>query len=185
MSPIAHSGIALLGWQKSTTQENKNIKTLLLFLLISNLPDIDFLFFLVIGKRAFTIHQYYTHNVFFVGLAILLFFPFIKQKKERIGFSLIAFSHLLLDLVTIDAAAPYGFRLFYPVSESLFHLGFFPNLHKKNLAEVVSLHNLWVLAFEAAVFLVPVLLYYRKEFARSLVGRKKTQKTQKQKIMEG
>lgn len=181
MSPIAHSGIALLGWQKSTAQENKNIKTLLLFLLISNLPDIDFLFFPVIGNKAFTTHQYYTHNVFFVGMAVLLFFPFLKKKRERIGFSLIAFSHLLLDLVTIDAVAPHGFRLFYPVSEQLFHLGFLPNLHKKNLAEVVSLHNLWVLAFEAAIFLVPVLLYYRKEFAENPVGRKKAQK---RKIME-
>ena len=48
MSPVVHSSVALLGWQKSA--ENKNIKSLFLFLLISNLPDIDFIFSLIFGK---------------------------------------------------------------------------------------------------------------------------------------
>ncbi|MCP5108731.1 MAG: metal-dependent hydrolase [bacterium] len=161
MTPIGHSGIALLGWQKST--QTKNIKTLLLFLFIANLPDIDFLFFLVIGKKAFSIHQYYTHNVFFVLFTALLFFPFLKEKKERIGFTLIAFSHLLLDLITVDGVAPYGFRLFYPISEKLYHFGFFPNVHKENLSAMFSLHNLWLAALEAAIFLAPMLLFYRKK----------------------
>ncbi len=168
MSPIVHSGIALLGWQKSTEKEHKNLKTFLIFLAISNLPDFDFLLFLVIGKKAFAIHQYYTHNVFFAAVLPLLFFPVLRHKRERIGLYLVAYSHLLLDLITIDGAAPYGFRLFYPVSEKLFHFGFFPNLHKNNLEEVFSFHNLWVLAFEAVVCLVPVLFYYRKEFSSYL-----------------
>lgn len=168
MSPIVHSGIALLGWQKSTALENKHVKTLLVFLLVSNLPDIDFLFFLVIGKKAFAIHQYYTHNVFFTAAFTLLFFPLLKQKRERIGLYLVAFSHLLLDLITIDGAAPFGFRLFYPLSEKLYYFGIFPNLHKKTLEEVFSFHNLWVLAFETAVCLLPVLFYYRKEFGSYL-----------------
>lgn len=168
MSPIVHSGIALLGWQKSMGQENKHLKTLLIFLLISNLPDIDFLFFLVIGKKAFAMHQYYTHNVFFVAVFPLLFFPILKQKWERIGLYLTAYSHLLLDLSTIDGGAPLGFRLFYPISEKLFYFGIFPNLHKNNLEEVFSFHNLWVSALETVVCLVPVLFYYRKEFGTYL-----------------
>ena len=78
MSPIVHSSVALLGWQK--TAENKNLKTLFLFLLISNLPDLDFLFSLIFGKKTFGLHQLYTHNVFFVCFAVLLFFPILKQK---------------------------------------------------------------------------------------------------------
>lgn len=163
MSPIVHSGVALLGWQKCA--DNKNFKTLLIFLLISNLPDIDFLFILLIGKKAITTHQYYTHNVFFVCIAVMFFFPLLKSKLERIGFLLVAFSHLLLDLITIDGVTPFGFRLFYPLSNQLFHFGFFPNLHKKNLADIFTLHNLWVLVIEALIFFVPVMVYYRKEFA--------------------
>jgi membrane-bound metal-dependent hydrolase YbcI (DUF457 family) len=172
MSPIVHTGVALLSWQKSTEEENKNLITLLLFILISNLPDIDFMLFFIIGKKAFATHQYYTHNIFFVGIIPLLFFPVLKQKKERIGLYLAAYSHLLLDLFTIDGTAPFGFRLFYPISDRLFHLGFFPNLHKKTLEEVFSLHNLWVLLLEAVVCLLPVIFYYRKEFHSYLKQKK-------------
>jgi len=170
MSPVGHSSVALLGWQKSTP--NKNLKTLLLFLLISNLPDIDFLFSLFIGKKTAAIHQYYTHNIFFVCITALLFFPFLKQKKERIGFFLVAFSHLLLDLLVIDMVPPIGFRIFYPLSNQVFNFGIFPNMERDNLAAIFVLQNLWVLALEAAVFLVPVLLYYRKEF-ESYIKQKK------------
>jgi len=40
MSPVAHSVIGLLGWQKFS--EIKTLKTLLIFILVANLPDIDF-----------------------------------------------------------------------------------------------------------------------------------------------
>ncbi len=162
MSPIVHSSVALLGWQKSA--ENKNLKTLFLFMLISNLPDIDFLLSLIFGKKTFGLHQYYTHNVFFVCFTVLLFFPILKQKKERIGFSLVAFSHLLLDLIGIDMVPPVGFRLFYPLSNRFFKFEVFPSMKRDNLAALFSLHNLWILALEVAIFLVPVLIYYRKEF---------------------
>jgi membrane-bound metal-dependent hydrolase YbcI (DUF457 family) len=162
MSPVGHSSIALLGWQKSV--KNKRIKTLLLFLLISNFPDIDFLFSLFIGKKTAAIHQYYTHNIFFVCVTALLFFPIIKPKRERIGFFLVAFSHLLLDLWVIDTVPPIGFRLFYPLSNQVFNFGIFPNMERGNLADVFTLYNFWVLALEAAVFLVPVVIYYRKSF---------------------
>lgn len=52
VTPLVHSTIGLLGWQKSGSE--KNIKTLFLFILVSNLPDIDFFFashFLSVWKR--------------------------------------------------------------------------------------------------------------------------------------
>lgn len=163
MSPIVHSSAALLGWQKSAHE--KNIKTFLLFLLIANFPDIDFLFFLVVGKKAFAIHQYYTHNVFFTGISVLLFFPLLNQGKERAGFALVGFSHLVLDIFVIDAAPPYGIRLFYPLWEKFFYCGISPNLQKDTLEAVFTLRNLGVLVFETVVYLLPVLIYYRKEFS--------------------
>ena len=162
MSPVTHCAAGLLGWQKFA--EKKSLKTLVIFLFIANLPDIDFALFLFMGRKGLEMHQFYTHNVFFVLFTTLLFLPLFKEKKEHIGLLLAAFSHLFLDILTIDGAAPYGFRLFYPFSHRLFNLGIFPNLWKDNLSEVFSFHNLWVIAFETAVFLLPVLLVYRKPF---------------------
>jgi membrane-bound metal-dependent hydrolase YbcI (DUF457 family) len=133
--------------------------------MIANFPDIDFLFFLVIGKKAFAIHQYYTHNVFFTGFFVLVFLPLLSQGRERVGFALVGFSHLLLDILVIDAAPPHGIRLFYPLWEQLFYCGLSPNLQKDTLAAVFSLRNLGVLVFETVVYLLPVLIYYRKDFS--------------------
>ncbi|MCP4153596.1 MAG: metal-dependent hydrolase [bacterium] len=176
MSPIAHTCAALLGWQK--TAEKKNTRSLIIFILIANLPDIDYLFFMFLGKPAFSMHQFYTHNIFFVCLAVVLLAPFLQtparlvvrglsaaQKRQYTGFFLVGLSHLLLDFLTIDGAAPVGFRLFFPVSGSLFNLGVFPNLIKNNLMEIFSLYNLAVLLLEVAVFIFPLFLVYRKELA--------------------
>ncbi|MCP4220233.1 MAG: metal-dependent hydrolase [bacterium] len=171
MSPVAHAGLALLGWQKTAGQ--KNLKTLLMFLFIGNLPDIDFLFFIFIGKRAFALHQYYTHNVFFVLLGALLFFPLLKGTRERLGFCGVAVSHLVLDLLTRDVAAPVGFRLFYPLSEKVFNLGFFPYLTKNNPAEVFSINNVYVLSLELLVFVLPLLLLYGRSMAANLLPQKR------------
>lgn len=163
MSPVAHSAVGLLGWQKFS--EKKNLETLLLFILIANLPDIDFAFYLFLGEKALTLHQYFTHNVFIVAITAIAGWPLLKSRRERIGFFLVAVSHLLLDFLTIDRVAPKGFRLFYPFSSQLFNFGIFPHVVKRNWAEVFSFHNLFVISFETALFLMPVFLVYRREFA--------------------
>jgi membrane-bound metal-dependent hydrolase YbcI (DUF457 family) len=163
MSPVAHSAVGLLGWQKFS--EKKNLKTLLIFILMANLPDIDFAFYLFLGEKALNLHQYFTHNVFIVVIAAIACWPLFKTKSERLGILLVALSHLLLDFLTIDRVAPKGFRLFYPISTQLFNFGIFPNVKKSNWAEVFSFHNLLVIGFEAVLFLVPVFLVYRREFA--------------------
>jgi membrane-bound metal-dependent hydrolase YbcI (DUF457 family) len=162
MSPVGHTAVGLLGWQWFS--EKKNLKTLAFFIIIANLPDIDFTLFLFLGKKGLEMHQYFTHNVFFVGLTALLLWPWLKKKRERFGIVIAAFSHLLLDFLTIDAKAPFGFRLFYPFSDQLFNFGILPNLWKENLSDVFSLHNVRVICFEIAFFLVPVLLVYKKTF---------------------
>lgn len=163
MSPVAHSAVGLLGWQKFS--EKKNLKTLLIFILIANLPDIDFAFYLFLGEKALNLHQYFTHNVFFAAITAIACWFFFKSKTGRFGILLVAFSHLLLDYLTIDLVDPKGFRLFYPFSSQVFNCGIFPNLLKDNWAEVFSFYNLLVISLETALFAVPVLMVYRKEFA--------------------
>jgi membrane-bound metal-dependent hydrolase YbcI (DUF457 family) len=163
MSPIAHTALGLFGWQLYA--EKKNLRTLLLFTVIASLPDIDFALFLFMGKEGLSLHQVYTHNVTFVFLTALLLWPLLDSKRERLGFLLVAFSHLFLDVLTIDEGAPQGFRFFYPMSEKLYNLSILPNLRKGNLAEVFSLHNLTTVCFEIIVFVLPLMLLYRKAFA--------------------
>ena len=170
MSPVAHSAFGLLGWQ--TLSGKKNLKTLLLFILIANLPDIDFALYLFLGEKALSLHQYFTHNIFFVAITAAACWPLFKSQKERVGIFLVAFSHLLLDFLTIDIAHPKGFRLFYPFSSQLFNWGVFPNLLKDNWAEVFSFYNLLVISLETALFMMPVFLVYRKEFAGYLKAKK-------------
>ncbi len=166
MTPVGHTALGIFGWQRFS--ETKNKKTLLLFVLFASLPDIDFSLFFFLGKEGLSYHQLYTHNIFFVLLTSLLFWPLLNTKRERLGFMLVGFSHLALDFLTIDGAAPIGFRLFYPVWDQLFNFGILPNVWKANLKEVFSIHNLLVGAFEVAVLWVPLLLVYRKTWHAQL-----------------
>jgi membrane-bound metal-dependent hydrolase YbcI (DUF457 family) len=169
MTPIVHTAVGFLGWQNSASK--KNIKTLLLFILISNLPDFDFFLFFFIGKKELQLHQSYTHNFLFVVFFTLVFFFFFKQKKERIALFLVSLSHLLLDLIIIDPVDPIGFRLFFPFWNRLFNVGFFPNLLRGSISEIFSWHNVVTISIEMAIFVVPVLLFYRKEL-RFYLGKK-------------
>jgi hypothetical protein len=162
MSPVTHAAAGLLGWQ--TAADKKNLKTLAFFILLANLPDLDFVFYLLLGEKVVGLHQYYTHNVFFAGFTALVFWAFFKTKKERLALLLVAFSHLALDFLTIDGVPPIGFRLFFPLSGQLFNFGIFPNLMKGTWAEVYSWHNLQVVCFEAAISLVPLFLVFRGEW---------------------
>ena len=170
MSPVTHSAAGLLGWQMAA--EKKNLKTLFLFILLANLPDLDFVFYLLLGEKIVGLHQYFTHNVFFVGLTALAFWPFFKTKKERLVLLLVAFSHLGLDVLTIDGVPPIGFRLFYPCSQQLFNFGIFPNLLKGTWGEVFSWHNLQVVCFETLLSLVPLFLAFRRKWALYFKKRK-------------
>lgn len=170
MTPIAHSAIGLLGWQKAATR--KNIFGVFLFLLIANLPDIDFVLSGFSGQPELQIHQSYTHNIFFIGIFTLPFFMIFKTRKERVALFLVSYSHLLLDVIIVDRVAPVGIRLFFPVSEKLFNLGFFPNFMRGKINEVFSWHNLVTIFLEIVFFVFPVLLISGKLVKRSFFNKK-------------
>jgi hypothetical protein len=161
MSPIVHIVAGFLGWQ--TVSERKNIKTFLLFVLVANFPDLDFLIYLVYPGREGFIHQHYTHNFIFAILVAFLFFGLLKGKRERIGIVLVSLSHLIFDLVVVDKLAPIGLPILYPFTSKTFNFGFFPNLLRGDLAIVFSLHNLVTVALELLLFFLPVAIIYRKD----------------------
>jgi hypothetical protein len=167
MTPIAHSAIGLLGWQKSASE--KNVKTLFCFILLSNIPDIDFLLLIFYGKGQMKLHQAYTHNIFFIAFVTLLFFFVFKNSKERLVIFLVSLSHLILDVIIIDRVSPVGLRIFFPASNKLFNFGFFPNFMRGNFRELFSWHNLATISLEIALFVFPVLLISGKKTAQFIV----------------
>ena len=170
MSPIAHSGVALLGWQLGATR--KNAKTLSLFLLVGNLPDIDFLFHLVLGReRTLALHQVYTHNLFFVILASGLLSLLLPAGKDRWSLMCVGLAHIFLDIIVIDPVRPIGIKPFFPVSKALYNFGFFPNLQRGSLKVMLSMRNARILLLEAVLFVFPVFILFGKKIVRTIKSR--------------
>jgi membrane-bound metal-dependent hydrolase YbcI (DUF457 family) len=162
LTPIVHSAVGLLGWQIAANK--RNIKTLFLFVLISNIPDIDFLIFMFVKKEGTQIHQWLTHNIFFIALFSILMFFFFKARRERITLLLVAFSHLILDMIVIDPVPPIGFRVFFPVWDRLFNFGLFPNFLRGDKGDIFSWHNLMTISLEVLCFVVPILIIFGRKF---------------------
>jgi membrane-bound metal-dependent hydrolase YbcI (DUF457 family) len=89
--------------------------------LLSNAPDIDYLFGIPVGNfNAY--HQYGTHTFGFV-LALVLGSWWLWNRREPglprahlLLLAAIGFSHLLIDLVTGDTGAPFGILAMWPFS---------------------------------------------------------------------
>jgi len=169
MTPIAHSGVALLGWELASSR--KNYRTLVLFILVGNFPDVDFLLYLFFGRNRFGVHQYFTHNLFFVLVGAALFSLLIPAGRDRAGLILVGLSHLALDIVVIDPIHPIGIRLLYPFSGQVYNFGVFPYLSRGSLTRMLTLRNGLVMILEALIFLVPVLIIWGKKFSGYLARR--------------
>ena len=136
-------------------------KSILWVILLSNSPDIDFLFGFFAGNP----NQYrhgWTHSLGFVVLVMCLIWLFgiIRRKPAnwRVSGALVI-SHLLIDLFTLDGAAPYGMTLFWPVSEMyvIAPVALFRDVHKSSLnatflPSLFSVHNMWTILSEILIF---------------------------------
>ncbi len=156
VSPIAHSGLGLLGWQ--IFDRKKTAGTMALFVAAANLADIDFLFALLFGPRPLFIHQSYTHNLIFILAGSVLLALLLGDGRSRLGLVLTGLSHLAVDIFVVDTVNPIGFRLFYPFSDRLFNVGLFPFLERGPWNVLISARNLGVLALEFGLFVLPVLV---------------------------
>lgn len=164
MSPVAHAGIGLLGWQ--IFDRKKTLPTLLAFVTAANFADVDFLFYKLIGPQPLFIHQYYTHNLAFALLIGLLLALLLPRGASRWGVILTSLSHLALDIIVVDTMKPIGMRLLFPFSDAYYNLGFFPFLRRGSWKVMTSPHNLQVLGLELLCFVLPVLLIYRRPLLR-------------------
>jgi len=161
MTPLPHAAVGLIAWKLASRREDA--RALLIFMLVSCLPDLDLAFYFLLGRQEIFKHQLYSHNVFFALLSALIIFPLLKTKRERGALALVALSHLVLDVFVIDDVAPIGFRPFWPLSNLLVSFGFFPYVRRGTLEQVLSAGNFFALGLEMLLFVVPALVFCRRE----------------------
>ena len=176
-SPVGHSLIGFtvyrasarldepFGWRKSA-----------LYLFAANAPDLDFIPGLFIGEPN-RFHHGPSHSLAFAalfGLSLGLVLHTMKIDSIRRGFPILVglyLSHIGLDCLSIDTAAPYGMPLFWPMSETYYKAGiaFLPDIRRSNSATsfVISLfsaHNFRSVAAECVLFLplVPLVLALKR-----------------------
>jgi len=161
MTPLSHAAVGLVGWKYA--DRRRDLKALIVFVVVSCLPDTDFVLYPLLGKPAWLLHQRYTHNVAVALVSALFFFPFLKAARAKIGLVLVALSHLVMDLIVIDTLPPIGFRPFLPFSGALLNFGVFPYVKRGTLAEVLSVPNLIAIGLELVLFVLPALALCRRE----------------------
>ncbi len=144
-------------------------RTLLLLVMLANLPDIDFLPGLLAGNPNQYHHHYFSHSLPFalvVG-AVLAGHVSIKKGKKFwpyfLLFAGVCFSHVILDYFSADTSEPLGVPMFWPLSNEYYYspVLIFMSVNKSSSSatffqSLLVMHNLWVALWEVVVF-VPVL----------------------------
>src|SRR5206468_1583553 len=135
-----------------------------------NAPDLDFIPGLFIGEPN-RFHHGPSHSLAFAalfGLSLGLVLHAMKIDSIRRGFPILVglcLSHIGLDCLSIDTAAPYGMPLFWPVSHAYYYkaaIAFLPDIRRSNsttsfVTSLFSPHNFRSVAVECILF-VPVVL---------------------------
>jgi membrane-bound metal-dependent hydrolase YbcI (DUF457 family) len=155
-TPVAHSlagaTIALLANGRGPLDR----KFLAASVVASCLPDIDFAIGFLVGRN---VHHYFTHSlgfaVLFAGAAYLL-------SRYRRGFHTLVLgasylSHILLDLLSEDTAAPYGVQLLWPLSQEFYisPVLVFDDIWRGTLAKLLGLHN-WLAVVREILIVGPM-----------------------------
>lgn len=161
-TPVGHSLSGAIIYALTTKSENlvTSWRWGVTCMFAAALGDIDFLPALFGNLTlANSVHRYFTHTLLFavvVGLAALGILRMLG-KPRRIRSAAVLFAclvaHILLDLLGKDYRPPIGVPFLWPFVRRSFSLPvqIFPSLLKDTYAEIVSLHNIGVMAFEVLV----------------------------------
>ena len=140
-------------------------KTLLLFVILANLPDLDFLPGFLLGEPNRFHHHYWSHSLgaaVVVGCLTALIFCGRDRGRfvwQMLLFSGIYFSHVALDTLSSDLKEPFGVPMFWPFSEAYIvsPVLIFMSIQKVDtsggfIPSLLTAHNLWAAAWEFLVF---------------------------------
>jgi membrane-bound metal-dependent hydrolase YbcI (DUF457 family) len=163
MTPLPHAAVGLVAWKFLSRRDD--LRALTAFLLVSCLPDLDFVLYNILGRPRLFSHQLYSHNILIALASAFLFFPLLRSSRERWSLVLVGLSHLVIDVFVVDDVPPVGFRPFWPFSRLLVSFGFFPYVRRGNLEQVLTLRNLTAFGLELLVFVIPAILICRRELA--------------------
>jgi inner membrane protein len=173
-SPFGHALVGLglfnLCYPRVTASRAKTLMLYGLVILGACFPDLDFLPGLFLGHPGRFHHGLFHSLGMAVGLSLTIgaFMAFFGKppsflKSSIFVFALI-FSHLLLDFFTEDPKSPFGFPVFWPVSDVYFisPWWFLPQVERN-----YALPHFWdqvrrVMLVES-LFFIPFFLYSLKE----------------------
>jgi membrane-bound metal-dependent hydrolase YbcI (DUF457 family) len=168
-TPAAHSlagvAIALLSSGKHSPER----RLLAGSVVAACLPDIDFGIGFLLDRN---VHHYFTHSVGFTLLfGGAIYILSLAAGRDRPDFDALVLggaylSHVLLDLLSKDTAAPYGVQLLWPLS-SEFKISpvlVFDDIWRGSLAKLFGLHNWLAVAREVAIVGPPasVAFFWRR-----------------------
>jgi len=164
-TPVGHSLVGYALYLSLIRDKlKKGWKTILLVIFVSNLADIDYLPGLIVGYPN-RYHHGLTHSLGFtlvIGALVALFY-FCGHKQIRffrlfLIFSIVYFSHIVLDFFAIDTSFPYGEPLFWPVTKEYFisPVSLFLDVRKASTTDMFvrslcSKHNLLAVITECII----------------------------------
>lgn len=148
-------------------------RVLLLFALVTNLPDFDFIPGYFFGDPNLFHRHFMSHSL---GAAVVagLVFGFISSRVKGRSFLFnfclfggLYFSHVFLDVFSNDTSQPFGVPLLWPFSHAYFYspVSIFKAVQKSAgnadfLRSLFVWHNIWAAVWEIIVF-VPVIALVR------------------------
>ena len=178
-SPIGHSLAGyLIHTISNRTFSPGNYRSLLIFIIIANLPDLDFLPGILIGEPN-RYHHGISHSlgaavIFSICCAFLLQINRHATALKAFGVYLGLYaSHLALDLLSLDSRPPHGIPIFWPVTSEYYILPVLPPVKHSHLddatigqflSDAFSFHNMYVILLECALsvgFLLIFMLFRR------------------------
>lgn len=144
---LAEDRSSLAGWRRAVV-----------FMIIGNLPDTDFLMGFVIGQPGL-LHRGVSHTVVAAVVFAVLAGAFVHWRwRERFAPAALLFgaaylSHLTLDFFTIDTRPPSGAQFLWPFSSAYFMspVTFFTEIHIDGMTRLGFLRT--VLAWPAVTVL--------------------------------
>jgi len=164
-SPVAHSLVGYCIYQLTPGAKRRHQWSLLaLYLVLANVPDLDFIPGLLVGDAG-RYHHGLMHSIGFaalfgLGFSVLLYL--YKQAASRRNFTIffsLYFSHVILDYFSLDSSAPFGVPLFWPLSSKYYiaSQALFSDIQRVSsptsmfISSIFSLHNFWSVCVELVV----------------------------------
>jgi inner membrane protein len=160
-TPVGHA-LAGAGVYVSCTNGRDLDRTLLVTSIGAALfADVDFGLGFLAGQN---LHHYFTHSLGFAALFTAASYVLLRlARRARPGFDTLVLglsylSHLALDVLSRDNAAPYGLELLWPFSERFIisPVLVFDDIRRGTLVTLFGLHNWIAVAKEIAIVGLPV-----------------------------